>query len=211
MAGPTFLGDLGYALAAPGQVIDNFASEYDVVIIEDDERLRRRLESNNSTEDDAAFDLSKYLQFSVARGSENAADAKLLNFTVSSKGVEGDYLKFSIDFADPDLVSIGADEDELRIRIVDPQFFSSSASGSTVRKGHEIRHDLPRMLTSKEFKATVDAVNTGLQIGIIAQIAITVPIAISLKSMWNFLNVVQVLAYMRFYARWPAFIEEQLK
>ena len=63
MAGPTFLGDLGYALAAPGQVIDNYASEYDVVIIEDDERLRRRLESNNSTEDDASFDLSKYLQF----------------------------------------------------------------------------------------------------------------------------------------------------
>ena len=74
MAGPTFLGDLGFALAAPGQVIDRFASEYDAVFA-DDERLRRRLESSNSTEDGAAFDLSKYLQFSVARGSENAADA----------------------------------------------------------------------------------------------------------------------------------------
>ena len=87
---------------------------------------------------------------------------------MSSKGVEGDYLKFSIDFADPDLVSIGSDEDELRIKIVDPQFFSSSTSGITVRKGYEIVHDLPRMLTSKNFKTTVDAVNTGIQIGIIA-------------------------------------------
>ena len=35
-------------------------------------------------------------------------------------------------------------------------------------------------------------------------------IAASLKSMWNLLNVVQVLAYMRFYTRWPAFMAQML-
>ena len=50
MAGPTFLNDLGFGLAAPGRVIDRFASDYDSVVDEDqededeeDERLRRRL------------------------------------------------------------------------------------------------------------------------------------------------------------------------
>ena len=42
-----------------------------------------------------------------------------------------------------------------------------------------------------------------------AQIAITVPIALSLKSMWNFMNVIQVLAYLRFYSNWPAFLNMQ--
>ena len=26
--------------------------------------------------------------------------------------------------------------------------------------------------------------------------------------MWNLLNVIQILAYMKFYARWPAFIND---
>ena len=38
------------------------------------------------------------------------------------------------------------------------------------------------------------------------QIIVTVILAASLKSMWNLLNVMQVLAYMRFYSKWPAFM-----
>ena len=30
--------------------------------------------------------------------------------------------------------------------------------------------------------------------------------AVSLKQMWNFMNVVQVLAYIRFFVAWPAFM-----
>ena len=32
--------------------------------------------------------------------------------------------------------------------------------------------------------------------------------AVSLKSMWNLMNVIQVLAYMRFFSHWPAFMME---
>ena len=56
----------------------------------------------------------------------------------------------------------------------------------------------------------MEAVNKGLQIGIIAQLAITLPIAISLKSMWNLMNIIQILAYFRLYANWPAMIDFQL-
>ena len=49
-----------------------------------------------------------------------------------------------------------------------------------------------------------------IQASIITQVIITLIIAVSLKSMWNLLNVIQVLAYMRFYAKWPAFMERLL-
>ena len=56
----------------------------------------------------------------------------------------------------------------------------------------------------------IEAVNTGIQLGIIAQLAITLPIALSLKSMWNLMNIIQVLSYMRLYSNWPAMIDFQL-
>ena len=37
---------------------------------------------------------------------------------------------------------------------------------------------------------------------------ILVLLGISLKSLWNLLNVMQVLSYMRFYADWPVFLME---
>ena len=68
---------------------------------------------------------------------------------------------------------------------------------------------LPRMFESGEINSAIamEAVNKGLQIGIIAQLAITLPIAISLKSMWNLMNIIQILAYFRLYANWPAMID----
>ena len=40
------------------------------------------------------------------------------------------------------------------------------------------------------------------------QILITLVMAFSLKSMWNLMNVIQVLAYMRFFTNWPASMME---
>ena len=54
------------------------------------------------------------------------------------------------------------------------------------------------------------SVELSIQIVIITEILITLVIAASLKSMWNLLNVAQVLAYMRFYVNWPAFMDQIL-
>ena len=43
------------------------------------------------------------------------------------------------------------------------------------------------------------------------QILITLVLALSLKSMWNLMNVIQVLAYLRFMTNWPAFMMEIFK
>ena len=44
-----------------------------------------------------------------------------------------------------------------------------------------------------------------------AQLAITIFLALSLKSMWNLMNVIQVLAYIRFFSGWPAIMLEVFK
>ena len=71
--------------------------------------------------------------------------------------------------------------------------------------------ELPKMLPWGKYAAMIDLAKQSMEItiqtGILAQIIITLIIAASLKSIWNLLNVCQVLAYMRFYARWPAFME----
>ena len=36
-------------------------------------------------------------------------------------------------------------------------------------------------------------------------------LALSLKSMWNLMNVIQVLAYVRFFSGWPAMMMEVFK
>ena len=36
-------------------------------------------------------------------------------------------------------------------------------------------------------------------------------LALSLKSMWNLMNVIQVLSYVRFFSGWPALMLEVFK
>ena len=38
----------------------------------------------------------------------------------------------------------------------------------------------------------------------------TLLLALSLKSMWNLLNVMQVVTYMRYFAAWPAVVDKML-
>ena len=56
--------------------------------------------------------------------------------------------------------------------------------------------------------ATQTTVKTATNTFMAAQVALTLVVALSLKSMWNLMNVVQVLAYVRFFSDWPAFMVE---
>ena len=51
-------------------------------------------------------------------------------------------------------------------------------------------------------KLIADSISTAGQSVMLSQILITIAISISLKSMWNLMNVMQVLAYSAFYCRW---------
>ena len=118
------------------------------------------------------------------------------------------HINFSLKFMNPTLVSIGEIPDVLQIKIVDTDFFSDSESGITVDPDFSITKNLPIMLKNGEFAQNLElasaTVEKGVQTGLVTQIIICVILSASLKSLWNFLNVVQVLAYIRFFAIWPA-------
>ena len=94
--------------------------------------------------------------------------------------------------------------------IIDGAFFSSSENGLPILPGTIIEQVLPKMFASKEFGTTMETteetVNVAANTLIVVQIIITLVLAASLKSMWNLMNVIQVLAYIRFYSGWPAFL-----
>ena len=106
----------------------------------------------------SSFDLSNYLKFEVTRKSEDSAPKDKLSFKVESNGIDGDELKFSVIFDNPDSVSIGSRKDELVMEIVDPRFFSSSGKGKSVQK-REVVSPLPRMLSAKEVAETMTVVS----------------------------------------------------
>ena len=68
------------------------------------------------------------------------------------------------------------------------------------------------MFEDKQFAATMEsteaAVTNAANTVVVFQIIITLVLALSLKSMWNLMNVIQVLAYVRFFTGWPAFMLE---
>ena len=87
------------------------------------QRSLRYLQGNSTSP--SSFDLSKFLKFELQRGEEDSAIPEMLNFNVSSVGVENDQLSFLIGFENPNYVSIGSKQDLLTIEIVNPTFFSS--------------------------------------------------------------------------------------
>ena len=62
------------------------------------------MESNNTTED---FNINDILTFEVKTGGEDSADVNMLNFNVSSQGLQDGELSFKVEFENPSFVSIG--------------------------------------------------------------------------------------------------------
>ena len=131
-----------------------------------------------------------------------------MGFTVESAGLENSLLKFKLLFDSPLLISMGAINDKMIATIVDGSFFSSSENGLPLKSGTNIEQPLPKMFPDEDFaeamETTETAVSNAANTFVIVQLILTVALALSLKSMWNLMNVVQVLAYVRFFTGWPA-------
>ena len=63
---------------------------------------------------------------------------------------------------------------------------------------------------SQAIEITSSSVEKATQAFVTMNILLTVMFALSLKSMWNLMNVIQVLAYLRFFTSWPALMMEVL-
>ena len=89
--------------------------------------------------------------------------------------------------------------------------FASAATGIEIDPNFFMHQVLPKMLPDTEFTAVMTAaaevVEKGVQIGLLSQIVISILLAASMKTLWNFLNVVQVLAYLRSFSNWSAMMD----
>jgi len=89
--------------------------------------------------------------------------------------------------------------------VVDETFFASKSSGMGIKEGTQIISILPRMLDGDQIALAEAVAETAKTTNVTLLIVVAI-MAVSLKQMWNFLNIVQVLAYIRLFVAWPAFM-----
>ena len=149
------------------------------------------------------------MTFAIVRGADDSAPLEYLGFSVESAGIESGMMNFKFKFEYPLMISIGAKKDKMVATIVDGSFFANE-DGQPIPPGTEIVQLLPKLLPGEEFAMALESTKTGMeratQTFVIAQIIITLLLSVSLKSMWNLYNVIQILAYIRFFTNWPAFM-----
>ena len=100
----------------------------------------------------------------------------------------------------------------MRLEFVDSkQLFSSANSGLTIEDGKDILLTLPRHFPDEDTFMQVEIVSDAIvkvsESAFWSSLVIAILISISLKVMWNIMNVMQVLAYTRLFSLWPANIK----
>ena len=74
---------------------------------------------------------------------------------------------------------------------------------------------LPRLFSNDELEKVAEEVYTVIddtaKAFILSNLFVTIALTISVKSMWNLLNVMQVLTFMRFFTSWPAIMDSVLE
>ena len=104
-------------------------------------------------------------------------------------------------------MSIGSLKDKMAVTVVDGRFFSSNVNGLPIETGTTIEQLIPKML-EVDYASAMETTSASVETFFMAQIIVTTVLAISLKSMWNLMNVIQVLSYIRFFTGWPALMME---
>ena len=115
----------------------------------------------------------------------------------------------TLKFDHPLSVSIGELPDLIVVEIVEPDLFISKESGKSISSSStKIEKSAPKQFPSlKSFESVVVAANTvqvAANTAFLSQFGVTICLAVSLKAMWNLMNVMQVMAYLRLVVDWPA-------
>lgn len=109
-------------------------------------------------------------------------------------------------------VSIGSQPDQMRLEFIEPKLFSSKTSGLSIEDGKYVFVQLPQHFPDEETFIQVEIISDAIvkvsESAFWSSLLIAVLISLSLKVMWNIMNVMQVLAYTRLFSLWPANIKQ---
>lgn len=87
---------------------------------------------------------------------------------------------------------MGSKKDVVFGTVLDETFFASEDSAETIQKGSKLKLLLPKMIEEglvTAIEATEDAITDSVQPLMAGQIVLTLVLSVSLKQMWNLLNV----------------------
>lgn len=167
-------------------------------------RRGRRLQSYDNNGID--IDLQNFMSFEYIRG-QDAADADKLRFEPYLQAFGGTEMVIKFDFENPLEVSTGTTPDQIITKFTDPRLLYDSETGMFIQNPGMVS-ELPRMLMSDEAtdvliascNIVASATNTALVLFILVGLSLTA----MTKSIWHFINVVQVIAYLKYFVEWPA-------
>lgn len=127
--------------------------------------------------------------------------------------LDENFISLKFIFDKPELVSPGDSKDIIESKVVDNHFFCSQEGPRCIEKGTIITFELPKMLSGSfavalEYSET--AVTASTNSIVLTNVLVTIALSISLKRLWNLLNVLQVLVFTRNFCAWPAMIDGTL-
>ena len=148
------------------------------------------------------------MQFELIRGANDSALLEEIEFAIELSEFTARSMRLKFEFIDPLSISTGKTPDKFRATIVEPNLFISKQSGKTVKKDTEIEVEIPRQFPTEGERKIIEATGVTVEAAAstagLSQLFISIVMAVSLKAMWNLMNVMQVFAYLRHMGIYPA-------
>ena len=118
-------------------------------------KMRERLQLNDTSEEKSLrilqrqsekteADLSYFIRIEIIQGAEDSASYDDLRFEVFIIEFEPEVVVIQFVFEKPLMISIGSEPDYMRLRLLNPDIFSSQITGKTLEKGLEFERNIPR-------------------------------------------------------------------
>lgn len=189
-----------------GIVAIKFSKDLDIFGSTDISRLRRLHSNKNDgrralqeSNTSLNIDITSFMSFDLVRG-ENSATERKLRYTPKLDDFSGDEMKIKFVFENPLYVSTGDSADRMVIQFTDSRLLMDPETGMFVQNPGMIT-ELPRMLLSDDATEVLGAscymVASATNTLIIVLILISFSLSAMTKSIWQFVNTIQLLAYMR--------------
>jgi hypothetical protein len=147
------------------------------------------------------------MKFELVPG-EESADPNLLRFNPVLADFTGTTFSVRFDWDFPLQVSTGKTPDKVVSQFIDPRLFFDPTSGMFAFNGAPMTSDIPqqfiRSAAADGLKASCEMFSISTVIFVAVAIVTSLVLAGLSKSVWSFVNIVQLLAYLKFFSAWPA-------
>ena len=153
------------------------------------------------------FNINDFMKFELVPG-EESADPSLLRFNPILSDFTGTTFSVRFDWDFPLQVSTGKTPDKVKSEFIDPRLFFDPTSGMFAFNPQPMYSDIPqqfiRSAAADGLKASCEMFSISTVIFVAVAIITSLVLTGLSKSVWSFVNLVQLMAYLKFFGAWPA-------